>query len=107
MRRRIFIVILFLRPCSGWKDGGHADEQSVHDGVLRPSDAKETPQCLLSAREDVMKDLAKSDKTYQKIYRKLYEQKNLHVITGTTDFINWENKVDPDIEKALDTAAGK
>lgn len=54
-----------------------------------------------------MKDLAKSDKTYQKIYRKLYEQKNLHVITGTTDFINWENKVDPDIEKALDTAGGK
>lgn len=30
--------------------------------VLRPSDAKETPQYLLSAREDVMKDLAKSDR---------------------------------------------
>lgn len=75
--------------------------------VLRPSDDKETPQYLLSAREDVMKDLAKSDKTYQKIYRKLYKQKKLHVMTGTTDFTNWKNKVDPDIEKALDTAAGK
>ncbi len=75
--------------------------------VLRPSDVKETPQYLLSAREDVMKNLAKSDKTYQKIYRKLYKQKNLHVMTGTIDFTNWENKVDPDIEKALDTAGGK
>lgn len=75
--------------------------------VLRPSDAKETPQYLLSAREDVMKGLAKSDKIYQKIYRKLYKQKNLHVMTGTTDFTNWENKVDPDIEKAPNTAGGK
>lgn len=75
--------------------------------VLKPKNPQETPQYLLSARKDVMKDLAKSDKVYQKIYKKLYHRQELHVMTGTPDFTDWENQVNPAVEAALKTAEAK
>jgi thiamine pyridinylase len=73
--------------------------------VLWPENKNETPQYLLAARQDVMKELAEKDNIYRKIYDNLYNRTDLHVMTGTVDFPQWEEKIDPSVEAALQEAA--